>query len=127
MSGLEIFGAIGTAVSVLEGISAAKSYLSDVRHLQKQKDHIKDEVQRIGSLVKSLEQVISSMPQDSSKDLLACACTDFESSVNNVLNTLQGSSNSFKWTIDKAKIKAMQEKLDRLGALLTTAFTGYNM
>ncbi|KAH8824901.1 hypothetical protein DL96DRAFT_148995 [Flagelloscypha sp. PMI_526] len=126
MSGLEIFGIIGSAISVIEGIIAAKSYTSDLRHSTKEREQIKNELQRINSLVVSLQEVISSMPRNSSWLSLSQAFNDFKLSLEKTQNVIQESSKRVMWTADKAKIRVLQNQYERLGTILSISFTSYN-
>ncbi|KAH8829735.1 hypothetical protein DL96DRAFT_1553375 [Flagelloscypha sp. PMI_526] len=111
MSGLEILGAIGSAVSVIDGVVATKSYLSDLRHSTKEKEQIKTELERISSLLVTLQGVISSMPHDSSMESVSQAFNEFKSSFEKTQSLVQESNNRVLWTMDKAKIKEMQNRL----------------
>ncbi|KAH8825892.1 hypothetical protein DL96DRAFT_1557450 [Flagelloscypha sp. PMI_526] len=126
MSGLEIFGAIGTAVSVIEGIVAAKSYISDFRNSTKEREQIKNELQRIDRIVVNLESVITAMPHDNSWDSLLQAFSDFKLSVAGAQSVVQESSSRITWKADKVKIKDMQNQCERLGTLLNVSFASYN-
>ncbi|KAH8796859.1 hypothetical protein DL96DRAFT_1566073 [Flagelloscypha sp. PMI_526] len=126
MSGLEVFGALGTAVSVLAGIAATKSYISDVHHATKEKDAVKEELQRIYGLVNTLDEVILSISDDSAREFLTQASADFKCSVDSIHVVVTGSNSPFKWTLNKAKIKSIQGKLDHIGSLMGIALTGHN-
>jgi hypothetical protein len=126
MSGIELLGAIGSAVSVIEGIMAAKSYLSDFRQSTKQKQEIKNELQHINGLVVSLEGVISSMPHDIPLDSLSQAFNHFKLSLEKTQSTVQQSNSRIMWTADKTKIKELRNQYERLGTILNVSFAGYN-
>ncbi|KAH8829733.1 hypothetical protein DL96DRAFT_1678394 [Flagelloscypha sp. PMI_526] len=126
MSGLEVLGAIGSAVSVIDGIVAAKSYLSDLRHSMKEREQIKTELERISSLLVTLGGVISSMPHDSSKESVSQAFNEFKSSVERTQSLVRESSHRVLWTADKSRIKEMQNRYERLAAILNVSFAGYN-
>ncbi|KAH8829731.1 hypothetical protein DL96DRAFT_1678392 [Flagelloscypha sp. PMI_526] len=126
MSGLEVLGAIGSAVSVIDGIVAAKSYLSDFRHATKEREQIKAELERMSGLLVTLQGIISSMPHDSSKESVSQAFNGFKSSFEITQSLVQESSDRILWTADKAKIKKMQTQYERLGAVLNVSFAGYN-
>ncbi|KAH8793681.1 hypothetical protein DL96DRAFT_220632 [Flagelloscypha sp. PMI_526] len=126
MSGLEVLGAIGSAVSIIDGIVAAKSYLSDLRHSTKEREQIKTELQRINGLLVTLQSVISSMPHDNSQESVSEAFNDFKLSVERTQSLVRESSHRVLWTADKSRIKEMQNRYERLGAILNVSFAGYN-
>ncbi|KAH8829915.1 hypothetical protein DL96DRAFT_1678528 [Flagelloscypha sp. PMI_526] len=126
MSGLEILGAIGSAVSIIDGIVATKSYLSDFRHSTKEREQIKSELQHINILLVTLQDVISLMPHDKSRESVSQAFIEFKSSFEKAQSVVQESSTRVLWTADKAKIKEMQNRYERLGTILNVSLTGYN-
>jgi hypothetical protein len=131
MSGIEILGAIGFVVTLLEVAVASGSYVECIIKYSSEKVAINEDFPALEQLRERLKQFVDSQPQPSPasgiraqsfQSTLETAITGIETCVNGLKIAVDCSSR-FKWKFDKVKIKQLLQKLHGVKELILLTLT----
>ncbi|KAH8833205.1 hypothetical protein DL96DRAFT_714543 [Flagelloscypha sp. PMI_526] len=122
MSGFEIFGTVGSAISVLEAILWTKSFVNDFIHTKKQKEALGTQLNKFQDLTKELRKAILGQPPASQSTVLSLL-DDVEATLNQIKEKMDGSGR-IMWKFVKGEIKDMWVVLEKMKTFLMLGMVG---
>ncbi|KAH8823911.1 hypothetical protein DL96DRAFT_1558774 [Flagelloscypha sp. PMI_526] len=117
MSSLEIFGAVGSAVAVIEAIWLVKSHITSAKDSKQEKIDMERELKKLRSLVQHIHTSLDQQSSVSSKPILLDLLSKIDDGLNKVDKTRKGTWKIF-WHVVKDDIRSVWADLERMRGFL---------